>query len=184
MKAAIFLIAGVLSLLFPATKPLGSPAVDQAYIVVWFEDQYLEAGDDFLKKTDSFKGQNRSSVRQEVMRALQAMSEASFKKVQPSLEALKDEGLISGLKRHWIINGFSCQATEAGQKALVSLPGIGQVFLKPAPSVARGSNQGPEYLVHRSPARFDLQAVNAYPWNLEKIQAPEVWKEFGVTGKG
>ena len=43
---------------------------------------------------------------------------------------------------------------------------------------------GPEYLESVPPSRFSIEEVESYPWNIEKIRAPEVWNAYGITGKG
>lgn len=43
---------------------------------------------------------------------------------------------------------------------------------------------GPEFLASISASRFHIDQVESYPWNIEKIRAPEVWKGYGITGKG
>lgn len=164
--------------------PNYDPDAKASTIVVWFEDQYLPNGDSFLKKAETFKGQSRSALREESVATLKALSNTSFQKIKQKLSALESANQISDLKQHWIINGFSCTVTAEGFKAVQALDGVAKIFIKKAPAFTKGKDMGPEFLDVLPPTRFDLEAVQSYPWNLEKIRAPEVWNEFGITGKG
>ncbi len=164
--------------------PAYNPADSTQTIVVWFKDQYLEKADSFLEKTMEFKGRKRSELRSEMTTTLKAMSNTAFGKVAAPLKALEREGLVTGIEQHWIISGFSCTATPEGFEAIKNLEDVAYIFKKQAPVVSKGTNMGPEYLEHIPPSDFDPKAVESYPWNIEKIRAPEVWNEFGITGKG
>ncbi len=161
-----------------------SPIDDTQTIVVWFKDQYLEKADSYQSKITEFKGKKRSDLRIEMMTALKAMSNSSFAKVASDLNALQVEGQVKNVKPHWIINGFSCTVTSAGFKAIEQLEDVAFVFVKPEPRTSRGKNMGPEYLDTIPVSNFDPTEVESYPWNIKKIRAPEVWNEFGITGKG
>lgn len=194
MKSSTLIViaAFLVSCLSKSTEPKGDVWIDPAYnlgassqdIVVWFDDQYLEHGDSFLKKASLFNGRTNGEVKQEVMSALKEMSNTSFDKVKDQLGELEKALLISGLKQHWIINGFSCSATKDGFEAIKALEGVVKIFVKQSAYISHGTNMGPEFLTNIPPTRFDLEEVESYPWNIEKIRAPEVWKEFGITGKG
>ncbi|NNC70113.1 MAG: S8 family serine peptidase [Flavobacteriaceae bacterium] len=153
-------------------------------IVVWFEDQYLAQGDSFLKKARGFNGKARSAMRKEVMSVLKAKSNASLNAVRDQLNALESSDQITAIKQHWIINGFSCRVTAEGLKTIKTLDGVSKIFIKRSSSVSNGTNMGPEFLEVIPATRFDIKSVESYPWNIEKIRAPEVWNAFAITGKG
>lgn len=157
---------------------------DKQNIVVWFEDQYLPKGDSFLKKTADFDGRKRSSVKKEVISALKSLSNASFEKIRTQLELLEKSGQVSNIHRHWIINGFSCEVTSEGLVSLESLEGIVKIFDKRPLATTVGTDMGPEFLSTIPTSRFDANLVNSYPWNIEKMRAPEVWLNLGVFGEG
>lgn len=164
--------------------PAYQPDSSAQLVVVWFEDQFLPHGDSFREKKKEFSGLSRSQVRDEVVGDLKAMSHASFDKIKPRLYTLEDEGLISDIKRHWIINGFSCSVSREGMAELKTLEGVSKIFAKQRLSRSRGDDMGPEYLSEIPPNSFDVDAVTSYPWNIEKIRAPEVWRELGIIGAG
>ncbi len=158
--------------------------VDQQTIVVWLDNQYLEHGDSFLKQVEEFKGKPRLALRKEVMTMLKAKSNYSYNKIKDQIAALVQSGQIRDVKRHWIINGFTCTVTAEGFKTIKHLDGVEQVFVKRRPAVPSGTNMGPEYLTAIPTSRFDIESATSYPWNIKKIRAPEVWSELGITGKG
>jgi hypothetical protein len=164
--------------------PAYNSDVSEHTIVVWFEEQYLENGDSFLKKAEEFNERPRRALRKEVMLALKAMSNKSFNKIKNRLNALENSDHITAIKQHWIINGFSCTVTAEGFKTIKTLDGVAKIFIKQSPSISKGTDMGPEFLETIPATRFDTKDVASYPWNIKKIRAPEVWNEFGITGKG
>ncbi len=153
-------------------------------IVVWFEDQFLENGDSFLKRIKDFDGQKRSEVRDSIIAELKAKSATSLERVQTQLSDLMERGEIDALKKHWIINGFSCEATSSALKEIQDLLGVDKIFLKQPPFVPNGRDRGPEYLQTIPTSRFSTDAVEDYPWNIEMIRAPEVWESYQIIGEG
>lgn len=153
-------------------------------IVVWFKKQYLANADSYLTKIAEFKGRKRRELRTEMVATLKAMSNGSFTKVVSNLNVLEEAGLVKNVKQHWIINGFSCTVTTAGFKAIEKLEDIAYIFVKPAPRASKGKNMGPEYLATLPVSDFNAKEVDSFPWNIKKIRAPEVWNDFGITGKG
>lgn len=166
--------------------------VDPAYtatdslqtIVVWFEDQYLENADSFLKKAEEFNDRKRGELRKEVMLSLKTLSNSSFDKVKNQLNAPENSEQILAVTQHWIINGFTCTVTTAGFNTIKTLEGVDKIFIKRPSSYSKGEDMGPEFIETKPASRFDVKSVESYPWNIEKIRAPEVWNEFGITGKG
>ena len=166
--------------------PAYQPTDSSQTIVVWFKEQYLEQADSFLKKISEnrFKGRRRHELRSEITSNLKDISNAAFAKVASQLATLEEDGSVTGINQHWIISGFSCTVTPEGFNAIKNLEDVAYMYVKKSPETSKGMNMGPEYIADIPPADFDLEEVESYPWNIEKIRAPEVWKEFGLTGKG
>lgn len=164
--------------------PAHDPKASSQTIVVWFENQFLEKGDSFDDKVKSFRGKSRGQVRGEVIAALIKMSNESFEEVQSKLQELESAKLVSDVRKHWIINGFTCTVTKEGFKDIKSLSGIDKIFIKRMRNATQGVNMGPEYLKDIPSRSFDHKIVDSIPWNIEKIRAQEVWNEFGITGSG
>ncbi len=185
MKVLLLTVLGFLLLKpLPTSSTIITPNAIKNPVVVWFEDQYLPEGNSFLKKTEAFQGQKRGVVRKVVISALKTLSQTSFERNKSQLDLLVKSEQITDIRRHWIINGFSCMASVEGVKALKQLPEVSYVFVKQPLASTNGSNMGPEYLESIPDSRFKTGQVETYPWNIEKIRAPEVWNEFKVTGEG
>ncbi|MCK0159586.1 S8 family peptidase [Allomuricauda sp. F6463D] len=160
------------------------PADGTQSVVVWFKDQYLENADSYLKKTKEFKGRKRLELRSEVTSTLKEISNMAFGKVESKLKAMEQSGVLTNINQHWIISGFSCNVAPEGIAALKKLENVAFIFKKQPSIVPKGNNMGPEYLESIPVSNFNPKEVESYPWNIEKIRAPEVWDEFGITGKG
>lgn len=153
-------------------------------IVVWFEDQYLDEGDSFLKKASEFNGRPRRELRKEIVSALKNISDESFRKINDQLITLESSGQVLDIRQHWVINGFSCTVSPEGLSEIQRLDGVWKIFFKPTRFAVSGSDMGPEFLDLNIKPRFDLDKIEAYPWNIEKIGAVEVWNKYGITGEG
>ncbi|MDW3196376.1 MAG: S8 family serine peptidase [Cytophagales bacterium] len=187
MQVVKIFLVGLISLSCLQRQPAENARDQSAHlqrIVVWFNDQYLPAGDSFLKRAAAFNGRKRSEVREEVITELKSISRQSFRRVKPALDQLVASGQVSNIRKHWIINGFSCEVTTEGFTALQKMESVAYLFTKQPLGTTGGTDMGPEFLSSIPPSRFKIEEVEKYPWNIKKIQAPEVWKEFGITGKG
>lgn len=153
-------------------------------VVVWFDIQFLGEQDSFERRAGEFNGEKRTELRKKVMATLKSNSNQSFRKVENKLKELKDGGHLEDLVQHWIINGFSCSVDAKGLDALRKLKGVARIFKKRPVSIPSNANVGPEYLSIIPKSTFAINKVESYPWNIEQIRAPEVWKEYAITGKG
>ncbi len=141
----------------------------------------------------------RRELRREVLSTLKEKARKSWEGIAPFLEELKGKGLVSGVKRFWIVNGFACTGTLEAARLLAKRKDVSFVYLQRGPSRHMFPRRFPgnawkkgwmkkarEALAlakAESPKPFDPKGVKV-PWNLEKILADRVWKEKGITGKG
>ena len=152
-------------------------------VTVWFEKQLLGDGAGYQRRAAEFKNEGRMALREAVMAALKEQSNESFKKAQGKLNRLSRSGTISGLERHWIVNGFSCVMRFEDVSELEEVPGVRKVFLRPNSSSRRTElpREGEEVSVIEALEKPSFENV---PWYIKKLKADQVWKDFGVTGKG
>ncbi|GAB5525660.1 MAG: hypothetical protein Roseis2KO_35320 [Roseivirga sp.] len=153
-------------------------------VVVWFNTQFLGEQDSFLKRAAEFEGQKRSELREKVISTLKSTSNQSFSEVKSQLNELKKAGHLDDLVQHWIINGFSCSVDSEGLEVLGKLKGVARIFKKRPVFLPSNPDVGPEYLSTLSKSTFAMNKVESYPWNIEQIRAPEVWRDYDITGKG
>lgn len=153
-------------------------------VTVWFEDQLLGDGKAYLRRSREFAGRKRGELRNAAMKTLQAIHARSWEQAKPRLDQLVDEGKISQLEEHWIVNGFSCVTVEDHLEILQTVPGVKKIFAsssRPTNRIATGA-AGPGFPVVKRPP-FDPQRYK-HPWYVRSLQANRVWQKFGVTGSG
>ncbi len=168
-------------------NPRANGTKDRA--VVWFDEQFLGDGTSYPKRIQEFAGWRRHDLRAAMVKTLKSLSDASYNKAKPVLAKLEKEGKIAGIRRHWIVNGFTCELNEGGIEALKAVPGVRKIFQsypdpkqRPAPQNAK--EFGSRTVAKTPPAEpFDPDRYE-HTWNLEKIGAIRTWKELKVTGKG
>ncbi|HIA20696.1 MAG TPA: hypothetical protein EYN03_06015 [Planctomycetes bacterium] len=153
-------------------------------VSVWFDDQLLGDGKAYLRRSKEFSGRQRGELGQAAMKTLQAIHARSWKEAKPRLDQLVDEGKISQLEDHWIVNGFSCVTVKEDWESLRSVPGVRKIFAGPPRPANRpaGPVAGPGFaLSERQP--FDPGRYK-HPWYVRSLQADRVWKQYAVTGRG
>jgi len=150
---------------------------------VWFEEQLLGDGKAYLRRAKTFAGRGRRELRDAAVATLKALSERTWKRSAKRIEKLVSGGGLRAVERHWIVNGFSCGVTPEGLADLVKLPGVRKVFGArigfPGPKPA---GPVPVFPKTRRPA-FKADRYER-PWYVRGLLADQVWKRFGVTGKG
>ena len=157
---------------------------DDFRVTAWFEDQFLGDGEAYLRRTKEFEKIGRTALRKQVRETLKALSEKSKEAADKTLGALKEEGKISDLEYHWIVNGFTCRTKREHLDALKSIPGVRMIYFAGPPLVIRGKPAPPAAdPVMTPPGEFDPDAFES-PWYVAALKADQVWKEHQVTGKG
>ncbi len=152
---------------------------------------------------EAFEKKNRNKprrvLRREVLSILKQKARDSWKGIAPFLEDLEKKGLLSRVKRFWIVNGFACSGTLEAARLLARRQDVSFVYLQRGPAQhmfprrfprkgweKRWKEKAREALaLARADMEtpFDPEGVKV-PWNLRKILADRVWKEKGITGKG
>lgn len=162
------------------------PAGAAARILVWFDKQFLGDGKAYLRRAKEFSGAKRRELRGKVIRTLKACSDKSFAAAKADLDKLLAEKKIANLKRHWIINGFSCTVTKEGLDAIKKLPGVKKIFLRGGDKIDRTPTAfragGTVFPPVPHPAFKPTQYK--HPWYIRYLLADRAWTSFGATGKG
>ncbi len=153
-------------------------------VVVWFSEQFLSDGQAYQRRSAEFEGWKRSALRRRVTAQLKRLSDNSWHRAESGIDRLLREKKISRVERHWIINGFSCRVNSPGDlKALKGLPGVSKIFAQmdkrpPASSTGEARFHGPVRASETNPLTYN------HPWYSQRLQADQVWREFGLTGRG
>jgi len=178
----------------------------QHEVFVRMADQLFVTAVDYPKFCRENAGRKRSELRRQVMAELRKKADASWKLIEATVHALQKDDSITDVKRYFVVNGFGCRASTEACKKLAAHQAVGFIYRKPPrPNVVPVSDQpqrGRRGVARQASARgkklleraiemwekgahkaFDADAVMA-PWNLKEIQADQVWRQEGVTGKG
>ncbi|MBL4771543.1 MAG: S8 family serine peptidase [Planctomycetes bacterium] len=163
---------------------------------VRFEDQLFMEGGEYEAFCEKHKGRDRAGLSVEVLADLRGRSEQTWKQAGAGIERLVRKGKIEGLKRYWIVNGFAGRADFYTLEALAEMEAVDFVYR------IRGADQTNRKAQGRKSQRSVERALKKFakdwksdadepftqegleiPWNVERIQAPEVWGG-GHTGQG
>lgn len=169
-----------------------------ADVFVRMEDQLFRKGGDYEKFCDEQPRETkRLELRGRIVKALKQKSGQAHTQIEDELERLSDQGHVRGVRWYWIVNGFACEATLEGRRALAELKPVGFVYRQ---------RYGAQH--RRGPAAYrPIESMNALylklskdraadndqpftaeglmvPWNLKTIHADRVWRDAGITGKG
>ena len=151
-------------------------------VKVWFDEQFLGDGKAYRRRAKEFDGWRRDPLRTKVVATLQALNDKSYNSAKQQLGKLAEDGKIGNLRRHWVINGFSCTVARESLDDLKKVKGVAKIF------VARGGGgpgRGGESPGFRPVERrkFDPSRYK-HPWYVRYLMADKVWSTFGVTGAG
>lgn len=153
-------------------------------VTIWFEDQLLGDGRAYLRRSREFAGRKRGELRVASVKTLQAIHARSWSRAKKRIEQLSTAGKISQVEPYWIVNGFSCVTVQEHLPTLQSVPGVKKIFAGPPRPANRPAPRAevPSFPQQRRRA-FDPQRYK-HPWYIRSLQADQVWKKFGVTGRG
>ena len=194
---AIAAIAGSVIAFAPRASAPGQPVlwIDPAWtdpnftagggsrVALWFDQQLLNGGDDYLQATRRFENTPRSTMRRMIVDSLKALSAASYARALPALNDLESAGIVANCQPHWIVNSVTCDLPGADPKPLERVPGASfafRAFSKPAQPPAEGAAFAQPCT---PPAEFTPDSAHA-PWSTRRLNAHRVWAEFGLTGRG
>ena len=165
----------------PSLLSLGPDA--EVTVKVWFDRQLLGDGVAYRRRTNEFDLIPSSVLRLRCLKALKLESQRSFLKAGDSVELLQRQGVLSDVRRHWIVNGFSATICLSEIKKVEEIPGVKKIFvvrkvktIKCENLVSRDRKTKPDTLFN--PDRW------LHPWYTRALKADRVWKKLGVSGEG
>ncbi|MGJ8655734.1 MAG: S8 family serine peptidase [Akkermansiaceae bacterium] len=151
-------------------------------VTVWFDKQLLGDGTAYNRRAKEFSEAGRRELRTRVIASLKKFSDQSYSSAENDLEKLLKSGDIKAIKRHWIVNGFTCQVTPKGLESLAKIKGVSKIFSQSRRPRLTNASQKPESITKfdrpTKPSTTDL------PWYIAKLHADKVWTELGITGQG
>jgi len=147
------------------------------------EEEYISAiirmtdQADLKVATKGIVGRNKALRSRNVIRKLQSTAKERQEDLITLLEKEKSLGNVLSYTSFWIFNGLSIEATPAVIEKIASLEDVEIINLdhpiaQPAPIQTATPDE-----------TMTIQANSPYTWNIEKLNAPEVW-EMGYDGSG
>ena len=159
---------------------------DRVYhVTAWFEEQLLGDGGAYERRAKEFSrdsGWGRQKLREETIAVLKSASEKSFAEATPSIEKLVKEGVLRGVERHWIVNGFSGAMLGRDLERLKEVKGVREVFVTKEREPESQASY-PAVFATEVPSSHEI-SYQGLPWYITQLHADRVWKELGVTGEG
>ncbi|MCD8510594.1 MAG: S8 family serine peptidase [Bacillus sp. (in: Bacteria)] len=114
------------------------------------------------------------AARYAIVNALQQTADTSQAQAIQFLEAAKADGKVKSYQSFFIQNIISVTATKDVVEKLSYLPEVAEITLN-------------EIIPAVFPERTDEPAMitdDGVEWNINQVQAPDAWNEFGITGQG
>lgn len=152
-------------------------------VKVWFDRQLLGDGKAYLRRAAEFDAIPRSVLSSRCIDELKRESDASFFRAKKTLDQLKASGILSDIRQHWIVNGFSATTRVSDIQSVKEIPGVSKIFIvrksnptKTAAPISRTEKNSLELAF--DPERW------LHPWYTRALKADQVWKKLGITGRG
>lgn len=129
---------------------------------------HLKDSTNFQSIYQNVKGKPKAERTKHVMETLQNQAQASQKGLKKALTALEDKGQATVKKELWINNSIVATVDQEAFDSIKERDDIERIQLDETLQV-------PEITVESTP--------NLPEWGLEKINATQVWGEYGITGE-
>lgn len=137
---------------------------EQVDVIIHLEDE-----ENFNALYQEAKGKSKAERSKLVMDRLQAKANASQQGIKQALTSLEEQGHAQIKKELWINNSIVASINQNALEAIEARDDVKRVQLDEIIKV-------PEVTVESAPQLPE--------WGLEKINAPQVWGEYGVNGEG
>ncbi len=108
-----------------------------------------------------------------VVETLQSTAQRTQRDIRAFLERQKAAGHVSEYLPFWVFNGLAVTGDAQTLYALAARPDVAKIRANHVRRLPK-----PGFTADEEPAQAPVV------WNVERIGAPRVWEELGVTGKG
>jgi uncharacterized repeat protein (TIGR01451 family) len=107
--------------------------------------------------------------RRAVVDALRAAADRSQRDIRAYLDKQQAEGHVSAITSFWVVNALAVTGDAETARALAARPDVARITVNHVRPLAK-------------PER--VEAPGLAMWNIERVRAPRVWQELGITGRG
>lgn len=116
------------------------------------------------------KSMNRTERLTKVKAFLQDVADQSQAKLLKQLQVMTKKDQVANVQSLWIINGIAATVTEDGLREIEAREDVEKILLDE---------------IYEVPETMEKESKPRLPeWGLEKINAPRVWAQYGIDGKG
>ncbi len=140
-----------------------------------------EGGEGPTDNNNFFSANEKTTSAEMLVKKLQNTARSSEKEILPVIEDEISKGNIKEYRYLWIANAFYAKINKEALQTIAALPQIIHIEADRQYAISTPVDR-PENI---SPAQTDPPEVKGesgkYPWNLELINAPSVWRE-GIYG--
>jgi len=161
-------------------------------VFVRMSDQLIGRAGEYEKLCRERSGNPRSQNRKEVLSQLRGKADKSWAKLEKTIDALTGKGDLRGIRRFWIVNGFSCLAKPTAIRKLAKRADVSYVYLdrfagplkKPLPMSGNQTTAMKEVLATWKKKEPESSKALKISWNVREIGAVRAWNEENATGRG
>ncbi len=160
-----------------AAKPKSKPAPAPGWYVILGKTQLFDGAKAFPAFCRKRASEKRSKLRREVIAQLKSIARSEQPKIGKALK------LGTGARSLWIVNAIVAQLDVDQIKRARKSRLVKWIYPTTAPTTAGAPGRVGMVLERRQRAPFTTKGKRI-TWNVEKLRAPKVWKDLGVTGEG
>ena len=173
------------------------PSIDlnkSGYLPVYvrMSDQLITGAGEYERLSIEHSVYSRSENRRQVLSILRQKAKDSWDILSMEVRMLSRQGKLRNIQEFWIVNGFSCLATNSAIEELAGHPEVSYIYLDRFFKPGRRSStlNRTEFLamkaVHAEWEKKGFQTTQnlKIPWNVREIGAQTAWNEENATGKG
>ncbi len=169
----------------PALQTALSAAAPTDKLPIYLVLQQQQATAEVLPTRQAIDRQDR---RREIVNRLKAFCAIEQAALQSDLAQLQTADLAANIRPLWIANVIRLEATPAAIQALSARPEVAEVRYNPLRPVLLGGPvlnevEGPDSRIKDS-EKAGGRDPRAVVWGVDKINAPQVWSQFGARGQG
>ena len=160
-------------------------------VFVRMSDQLIERAGEYEKLCQKRSDKPRSQNRKEVLSLLKRKADESWETIGKTVDGLKEKREVQGVRRFWIVNGFSCLAKPAAIRELAKRDDVSYVYLdhfarplkKSLPMSENQMTSMQEVLSMWKKKQPEAIMSLRIPWNVREIGAEMAWTEENATGR-
>lgn len=173
-------------------------ASDEATYLVLLRTQADVEGAAAAARKAAAPAERDLAARSAVIRALKDVAQKTQADLLAVLEADKASGAVRGFQSFWVTNIVAVTSTKAEMEKIAHRPEVAKILPNGEVHLIGGASAPPSGggglggggrggVAASSPSLAGAGAgaeSDSVEWNIQRIGAPEVWQEYGITGVG